>query len=189
MSLEVIFFDMDGVLCDFQTHARFYHSLPEDYLQWPLGKFDPQAAWRMKDHEFWKPIDDCGEEFWATIPMYPWARDMWDTIATSHLGTDIRVLTSPTHHQTSLSGKIIWMNRFLGWNASSSVTISEEKKWLAAPGRILIDDLDRNIVAWQKQGGLGLLIPQVWNSDHKFIPEFLDDPVEYVRLGIEGLLS
>ena len=52
--------------------------------------------------------------------------------------------------------------------------IGPSKHLCAKPGVLLIDDSDKNVAAFQEQGGSSLLVPRPWNSLHG------RDPMSYL---------
>ena len=40
------------------------------------------------------------------------------------------------------------------------------KKFIAGPGRWLIDDKDANVEAFRAAGGQAITVPRPWNSEH-----------------------
>lgn len=62
-----IYLDMDGVLCDFVGAACKLHGRdPATVTHWNFFK-----DWGMTAEEFWRPIHEAGEDFWANLEPYP----------------------------------------------------------------------------------------------------------------------
>lgn len=163
MKLAAVYLDMDGVLCDLvgaamRTHAR------EDLLKpgaWPKGVYTLEDVLGISTAEFWEPIDARGVEWWARLRPYLWMRNLIK-IARS-VADEVAVLTKPHSTYACVAGKHQWLMAHFGEDFSDYI-LSPVKHHLAAPGRLLVDDCDANIEAWKRAGGIGVLLPQPWNS-------------------------
>jgi len=131
-----IFFDIDGVLGNFDEHAR------------QQGKVAADGSIKYKELD---------EHWWATMPPYAGAKGFYEDA--HKLGT-VRFLTGPTLDEGSYSGKALWVQSFTGKGKISlkelMIVHSESKQLVAAPNRILIDDRIRNIHQWEAAGGIGI---------------------------------
>jgi len=133
----MIFFDLDGVLSDFDRWAT------------EQGKLKPNGAvnWNALDYNWW-----------VTMPPTPGAKDAYDTAW--KLGR-VMFLTAASLDSGSFSGKVDWVKKFVPEAGSRIVETlviapSADKALLAAPNRILIDDRQSNIDAWNAAGGMGI---------------------------------
>ena len=152
----LIFLDMDGVIVDFvagsfEAHNREY----SDPKSWSYFE-----SWGMTAAEFWSGIDAHGEEFWANLKPYPWAKDF---IASLQAVGDVCFSTSPSRSPACYSGKRIWLQEH--GLADVPCMMGSQKHLLSRPGRYLIDDGVHNTKAWGDEGGTSLLFPQSWNCD------------------------
>jgi hypothetical protein len=132
-----IFIDLDGVLADFDRHARAH------------GKYD--ASGNVK----WEELD---YQWWVTMPACAGAKVFYD--AAKKLGI-VKFLTAPVKSEECFSGKAHWIQDFVperGKFALMDLIIcpSADKGYLAAANRILIDDRQNNIQDWINAGGIGI---------------------------------
>ena len=173
---EYLFLDMDGVCCDFITAACHWHGRdPATVLEsWTPGYWDICQELELSTEEFWSPIEGH-EEFWSGLEPYPWFDELWSL--EQSVAEHVVISTSPGRCPTGHFGKAIWL-RQRGIHPTVNGMIGRRKELLAAPGRILIDDSDRNIRKWESHGGVGILFPRRWNALHNVDPE---DPLSWVR--------
>lgn len=204
---DQLYLDMDGLLSDFHTgaiyeHLKAGHKFPTYGV---LGQADPlQTAKLISAPVSWpknvslqkymgitdKTHDNHKEYFWAPIlrePMftqrlliYPWALELLDLC--KGYSYQVIVCSHPSSNRPSeFYGKREWFN----WHG---IKLEEDKlelqllrqKWqLSAPGRILIDDHERNVEQFAERinprtgsphGGKSILFPQPWNDNHSLAP-------------------
>lgn len=168
-----IFVDLDGVLADFVSGALKLHER-EDHLEaWPPGEFDMARALGITSGQFWGGIDRAGACFWGELKPFPWAFELIRELRTI---APVTIATSPSQDPNCLAGKVQWLQRHFG-RSFRDYLIGPPKYLLAAPGRVLIDDSDRNIHSFRDYGGKGILFPQPWNSNHRRTGE----RIEHVR--------
>ncbi len=132
-----IFFDLDGVLGDFDGHAK------------AQGKYDDKGklAWDALDYRWY-----------ATMPVYDGAKALYD--AACKLGVT-KFLTGPILNEECYSGKARWIQNFVSERGrfilnDLIICPSGDKHYLARAGRILIDDRAKNIEEWVAAGGIGV---------------------------------
>ena len=136
-----IFLDLDGVIADFDR-ASEYVAL----------KFD-----RSKEaDEFWGAME---HEYWSTIPVIEGAIEFYKKLKT--IGK-VRFLTGAICTEGCWSGKASWIMNKIGngdkWLMQDLIICASfNKDLISKPGRILIDDTERNILAWRREGGTGIL--------------------------------
>lgn len=145
-----IFSDMDGVLVDFDTkfidHSGGIH--PRDY--------DDEHGRTA----FWDLIDiQGGVDFWATIPWMPDGKTYWNYIKKYKP----QLLSSPSLNEVSRIGKQKWVDNNIP-GTKLNLAFSQEKKNLAKPNRILIDDRKDIIEGWIGNGGIGILHTSAKNT-------------------------
>jgi hypothetical protein len=137
--MKKIFLDLDGVVTDFKKK-----------LAETLGK-KLDRGWDFgNDPKVWAKIDDAGEKFWTEMEWMSDGHELWDFIK------DFKptVLTAPSRHETSKSGKKIWLKENL---PGVPAIIDSKKEEYAKDGYILIDDREKNIKKWEEAGGIGVL--------------------------------
>ncbi len=135
-----ILLDMDGVLCDFVSAAMRVHGKTFDEAAWPKGRNDLAAILGVTTTAFWQGIDRFDEEqgFWCRLKAYPWLHDL--TAMAEPFG--FTIATAPSRDSFCAAGKIQWLQRHFG-ERFSGYMIGCRKELLAGPGRVLIDDRDR----------------------------------------------
>lgn len=152
MKVERIFFDMDGVLADFDRGVVEL-----------CGMKTPPGA------KGWKPEDD--DEMWARIrevdhfydrlePM-PGALDLFRLVHTKYQDR-CEILTGIPKPKrgivTAAEDKAAWMHRLFSEDVVVNAVIREDKpKFCKGPDCILMDDLKANVTAWEELGGTGIL--------------------------------
>lgn len=161
--LDHIFIDLDGVLCDFTRPAMALHGKSDLVDSWPAGVYDACAVLRCKEADFWAPIHKAGEVWWATLPRHEWALDLVDLCLAKAGG--VTLATSPSHHPSSVSGKLYWVLRELP-SFLRKTMVGPDKHLFADCDRVLIDDCDANCAKFRKHGGQAIVFPQPWNSQH-----------------------
>lgn len=133
----IIFFDLDGVLSDFDRWAVEQGKLKADgSVNWPA-------------------ID---ENWWATMPACPGAKDAYDKARTMGF---VKFLTAGDLDPGSLSGKAKWVQKFVPERGKfimrDMITAAAANKYLLARfDRVLIDDNQKNINDWVAAGGIGI---------------------------------
>jgi hypothetical protein len=138
--MYTIFCDMDGVLVDFE---KGYHDLTGNHAsQFPKG-----------DSSFWKPIEEEGAMFWATLPWMSDGQELWSYIK-KHKPY---ILSAPSQDPSSKIGKEAWLKMNLQNNFKKAYFASRgNKQMFAGPNKILIDDLQQTINEWNAKGGIGI---------------------------------
>jgi predicted kinase len=135
-----LYCDMDGVLVDFE---RGYNDL--------TGKKTPGVDSTYDKDDFWGAITKAGAKFWAELNWMPDGQQLWDYINQYNP----KLLTAPSREKSSEIGKQEWINK----NLPSTPVIfkqAKDKKDLAEPNAILIDDRKDNIQQWVDAGGIGI---------------------------------
>jgi len=132
-----IFIDLDGVLADFDTHARAQGKIKAD------GKTDYEAL---------------DVEWWRTMPAFDGAVDFLQDMKKEG---QTKFLTAPMVSPDSYYGKAQWIANFdpeRGKWALMDLVIcpGKVKQFLAAADRILVDDRMDNIQQWEAAGGIGI---------------------------------
>ena len=138
--MYTIFCDMDGVLVDFE---RGYHELTGNHTsQFPKG-----------DNEFWKPLEEEGAIFWATLPWMPDGQELWRYIKRYRPN----ILTAPSMDPSSRAGKEAWCKMHINSQYRNLYfKPAKYKSDFAGQDRILIDDRDDTIASWKAKGGIGI---------------------------------
>ena len=145
--LELICQDIDGVLSGFVTQAAANHGIPTPKDYFPenfLDKVIPDPA------IFWSKA--YGHDFWANLPLHPWANDLVNTLEES--GVPWVFLTKASKDVGFYSGRYEWINKHFPQHVDKLWIVRGNKHLLARSNRLLIDDLSRNTIPWAESGGL-----------------------------------
>jgi len=132
-----IFLDMDGVIADIETHGHTHNKFAAD------GRLD---------------YDALDFKWWSGVPEFSGAYDFFKKL--QKRGT-VRFLSGPIPSAACYGGKAEWVKKFARkrgkWAILDLMIVrSRDKELIAGPDRILIDDRQDNIAAWEKAGGIGI---------------------------------
>lgn len=138
-----VFFDLDGVLADFDAHLRSRHPLL------------PADLFSLSDQEFW-PLVLSIPNFWEDLPLIAGAKELFH-FACEHF-EEVAILSAPSRHDNrSCIGKNLWLNQhFSHYFFERNFVRAHHKKRFADPNSILIDDQLKNIEEWRQAGGIGI---------------------------------
>ena len=150
-SQHQLFVDLDGVLVDFEKHAReVFNNCPTSWEQ-NKGK-----------GKFWKDVTRSCKEgnpfFLAMDPMHD-AFQLWNYI--KKYNPRILSATGSLHVVPNAKyEKREWVRKHLGDTTAGTAVLVQsavDKAQYAAPHHILIDDRDKAIDPWIAAGGIGIL--------------------------------
>jgi hypothetical protein len=144
-----IYLDMDGVVADFDKRFTDLAGMGPREFEEKYGK-----------NAFWDFIDEGDNKlvFWIGIPPMPDAQQLVDFVS----NYDYEMLTAPSLKKQSVMGKGLWMKNqtnkgLFPFKPKVNYKKAQNKKDLAAPNHILIDDREDNINSWIAAGGIGIL--------------------------------
>jgi len=153
-----IYCDMDGVLCDFDLG---YEKL--------TGMSTAEVNAKGKSY-FWelfrKGVGKNEKDFWSNLPWQPGGEKLWKTIQKYQpniLSSPAVDFSLPSNQQLSpeynqaIQGKKEWIAKNLTNVGEEIFVPAVQKAKFAAPNHILIDDMEKNITAWEAAGGIGIL--------------------------------
>jgi len=143
-----IYQDMDGCLCDFESHFKYLTGMSPDYY---LAKMTQKYGSKKAIEMFWDPIAKAGKDFWANLYWMPDGQQLWDYIKQYNP----KLLTAPSREKSSRIGKQEWVDKHIP-GTPIIFKKAEDKKDLADPNSILIDDRKSNIEQWINAGGIGI---------------------------------
>lgn len=137
--------DLDGVLCDFDQAYKdisgkdtYNHSK----IEWPI-------------------VDSAGVDWWANMPWKKDGRELWEAVK----GFNPTILSAPSRHKDSRTGKKIWVKRELGENVP--LILENQKGKHADKDSLLIDDRLKNVEEFRKEGGLAILHKNTADTLHQ----------------------
>ena len=151
MEVKKLFFDMDGVLADFDRGVQELcgmECIPQDHRL-------PDS-----DRAMWEAIRKVGH-FYDKLELMPGAKEMFDTVY-GRYGSRCEILTGiPKPNRgitTAGEDKISWVRRLLSQDIVVHIVFKEQKpEYCTGKECILIDDLEANISEWESEGGTGIL--------------------------------
>jgi hypothetical protein len=135
-----IYCDMDGVLVDFEGGYE------------KLTGIDLKGEYRPGVEDFWKPIEQAGVKYWASLKWMPDGKQLWRYIKQY----TPELLSAPSKSESSKIGKYVWVKNNLP-GTKLILRYASQKQQLATPNSILIDDRQVNIDQWEAAGGIGIL--------------------------------
>ena len=111
-------------------------------------------------------IDNFGYDFWSTIPLFPWGKDLYDSL---NKVAPVVLLTSPSNNPECCKGKHEWITRHF---KTRDFLIGGCKWACAKPNAILIDDSIDKIERFEMAGGKTFLFKKEYGKDiNKFVCE------------------
>lgn len=181
--------DMDQVLVDFVGGACKAHGVNREVMEsyrilgvWPIN--DPlglaSIGRSLTMEEFWKPINDAGEDFWYDLKAHHWFLDIVHLAEESEL--EWHIVSAPSNSVSSYTGKVRWLKRALGSDFNSFILTPHKHRF--AQDSILIDDREENCVKYNKVGSPAIIFPSEGNS----LYSQASNPIPYVRQELEKIL-
>ena len=151
MNVKKIYFDMDGVLADFNRGV-------EDILG--LKAIDQSNKTEAQDDEMFATMREH-EHFYDELEIMPGAKEMFDAVYNKYQDKCEILSGIPKPRRGIVNAgfdKEKWMHRLFAENVVVNIVFREEKKnYCTGPDCVLIDDLDINIEEWNALGGTGIL--------------------------------
>jgi hypothetical protein len=162
-----IFLDIDNCLTDFDKAVQALD--PE------AVKGLPDDAQESDKQIMYDAIEKAGEPFWATMSWKSDGKELWEIVKEFNPV----LLSSPGKFSAAASGKTLWVKNNL---PGTSLFVTENKSDYVDPYElsVLIDDMKKNISAWEEAGGVGILHTSTADTERKFlellwnVPEILD---------------
>lgn len=140
MKNTVIYFDMDGVLCDFDKQA------------------DKHNIWKPENHKpDWKKTQEIGESFWSEMEPIPEGLNLLKEVEKA--GYEIGIF-SAIHLDCGKKGKRDWLSKYLPQIPKKNIIIVRSgsmKHKFAKKNSMLIDDKSSNVDNYISVGEKGLL--------------------------------
>ncbi|MBQ6052890.1 MAG: hypothetical protein IJL30_06355 [Clostridia bacterium] len=151
MKIKKIFFDLDGVLADFDRGVvELAHTNP----------LDQSSEEYEKEDRMWAEISKADRFYFNLSPMQG-SLDMFGEIYSVY-GDRVEILSGIPKPRRGIvnaaSDKAAWSHLYLSPFIRVNIVYKEQKKnFCTGKDCILIDDLDLNINEWKKNGGTGIL--------------------------------
>lgn len=135
-----IYFDMDGVLCDFEHRC------------------DELDCWKPDIHKCnWKKMEEIGHSFWSDMNPIQHGLDLINQVA--KLGYDVGIF-SAVHLDCGKQGKREWLQKYLPNIPKKNIIIVRNgnmKHKFAIKDSILIDDKPENVANYKMVGEKAIL--------------------------------
>lgn len=156
-----IYFDMDGVLADFDGYLRA-HNMPHK----PMNSYNPQV-----DDLMWTAIRSVPHFYLQLAPNMD-AVQLFNTMRVKY---NCEVLTAKPAEKrgitTAEEDKREWVHRYLGADVKVNVTTWRDKKnYCVGKGSILLDDFNKTVEAWNAAGGTGILYTTAGEALRQLMP-------------------
>lgn len=178
----IIYLDMDGVLFDFVAAFGEVLNIPDIHARLTPGVRNIASQIGMSEDEMWEKIGLHGFAFWQEMPEYPWSQELVDLVERN--SSEWFILSSPARSSDSLKGKIESLKLMFGERFRRYI-LTPNKRLLAGPNRILIDDHERHCTEFQNNGGQAILFPRQWNLHHAMA----DEPLHYTKSMLASMLD
>lgn len=158
MNAEMIYFDMDGVLADFNNGVREICGME------PLNQNTMTPELKPREDEMFSAMREAGDFYYRLKPI-PGSLELFRELYDKY-GDRCQILTGiPKPHRglvTAGDDKRRWVGRLISDKVVTNIVFSEQKKdFCRGKGSILIDDYTKNIRAWEEMGGTGILCTDI----------------------------
>jgi len=180
-----IFLDMDGVLSDWLGGAcRLCNvDLNDKKIREELKKEKGFLENHVDEQVLWDEIRAAGEDFWADLELFPWAKKLYNTL--KELGDEFSILSSPGKFPdvacTACHGKVYWLDEHFDNN--KDYIFAYNKAICANENAILVDDSQHKIDPFIEAGGHGFLWPDplsLMDGDVD-VDKTIDELVTYIK--------
>lgn len=147
-----IYFDMDGVLADFEKGVReMLHMEPQ-----------PQNGKRSAelDDLMWEVMRKV-DHFYDRLDLMPGAKEMFDRVYRKY-GDRCEILTGVPREERGIvdavPDKVAWSHRLLSKDVKVHTVCRKHKiRFCTGPEAVLVDDREKTIREWRELGGTGIL--------------------------------
>ena len=147
MEIRKIYFDMDGVLADFDGGVQKLCGLPR-----PRQGHDSSE----QNNRMWEAIRDTGHFYYRLKPM-PGALELFEAVYSTYQDR-CEILTGVPKPKRNIpeasQDKIDWVRKYLNYTVVVNTVLREEKiDFCFGPEYLLIDDYTKNGLEWKNKGG------------------------------------
>ncbi len=153
MIIEKIYFDMDGVLADFERGVK-------EICKMNAPSQNDKDRSRDLDEEMWRRVREI-EHFYDELEPMSGAKELFDAVYTKY-GDKCEILTGIPKPKRGIvnaaEDKKRWIGRLFSKDLKVNIVFREEKpQYCTGKGCILIDDMEKNIKEWEDMGGTGIV--------------------------------
>lgn len=136
----IIYFDMDGVLCDFDKRCKQLD------CRKPNGKCN------------WEKMDAIGQKFWADMDKIDKGIELLTNVLSWFASnSDVQIgIFSAVHLKNGKLGKMKWLEKYLPMIDKGLIKIINNGKFkfqYANSDSLLVDDKEENVKNWKNAGG------------------------------------
>jgi 5'(3')-deoxyribonucleotidase len=176
----IVFMDLDGVFVNLPKAVAniFGHDWDQMFKNWTPGNPDMEIELKISKSKFWKEINRY-PSFWEDLEPYDHMYELLDILR----GCTLKILTSPSTDVHCASGKMRWIKKYMPHMTPHTI-LCRDKFLLAQRGRVLLDDTDKQIAAWDntESGAYSITFPQPWNKNYAYVDCQLDFVREQLNL-------
>lgn len=160
--MKRIYLDLDGVMADFDKYF--------------LDIFGIESS-KLDDNTLWKRINGHGN-FFLNLPLMPGALDFFNFI--KHLNPTILTACPKSNYSVAAIQKRQWVYKHLSEDITVIPMLGGKNKclFMHRPGDLLIDDFEKNCIAWREHGGFAIQHNN-FDSTRKQLDLFLDSVAIY----------
>lgn len=159
--MKLCLLDQDNVITDFHAGVMEWFKIPQSTITKQLSWMYILDITGLTLEEFWKAIT---VDFWINLP---WTKDGKEilSIVEDYFGPEnVFILTHPSNQLSAYEGKRLWLEKHMPeYFKGERYHFGKHKHICANPEHLLVDDADHNIDDFVKAGGIGCLIPRLWN--------------------------
>jgi len=173
---------MDGVLSNWMDKAC--ETVDVDPTDDKIRSQLKGGAWLddirgIDEKDMWDKISAGGTDWWANLEIFDWSKRLVNRMKKEG---EVYFLTSPGSCIPAPSGKMQWIENHL--QMVEQLIIAKDKHLCAGPNRLLIDDSEKKIEAFRKNGGHAFHWPMQYRIDDG--DENIDDVFEKLLYDIKG---
>lgn len=153
--IEHICCDVDDVVADFGGAMCKHFGIEQS----TVTSWSCHEACGVTEKEWRSWLNSRPIYFWEQLKVMPGAHafiDFCQSIA------PVTFTTAANFSPSCLYGRKVWMQEHF---PNVKFAVIEEKSLLAQPGRVLIDDADKNVKAFREAGGEAITFPRPWNEN------------------------
>lgn len=152
--IEKIYFDMDGVLANFDKGLIEICGITPENQATKSDAYDDMMWGKVRDaghyYDMLEPLEEGIKVFRHLHSIYGDKCEILSAIPKPKRGI-----------VTAKEDKINWVRRLIDKNIKVNIVMREEKRdYAKGPGYILIDDLEKNVNEWNEAGGTGIVFTE-----------------------------